>query len=138
MIKNMFFHISDQELMPVGVMFDNINNISNYDDDSIESILIQDLLDYYTDGSEKEILEKLIKKLKVGGIIEIQGVDIKKLGIGIAFNDINEKFTKNILYPYKKSIHSINEIEELLMSLDLSIENKKYVNAIEYFFIAKK
>jgi predicted SAM-dependent methyltransferase len=134
----MFFHISDQELMPVGVTFDRITNLDNYDNDSIDSIIIQDLLDYYIIEEDYRVLYKLYEKLKPGGKIEIQSIDIKKLCIAIAFNEINENFVQHILYPYKQSIHSINQIQSFLNKIGFSIEVKKYVNALEYYFIAIK
>jgi hypothetical protein len=138
MNETIFFHISDPGLTPNGSKFDNISNILSYEDDSIEHILLQDLLNYYTEHEVNITLELIKQKLKPSGSVEIQAVDIKRLGIAIAFEEIPLNFVKQLLYPNKKSIFTMYDIITMLEKLNFKINIKKYTNSIEYYISAIK
>jgi predicted SAM-dependent methyltransferase len=135
-MSTVFFHNYQQDLMPVGVSFDNLSNINNYQDQSIDKILIQDLLDYIVPEYKIPTLISLKNKLKIGGQIEIQSVDIKQLSLSVAFDDVTTELAKNLLYPSKKNIHTMKEIINDLISIGFTINIKKYANMIEYYILA--
>lgn len=138
MSDKIYFHIDNQEFLPVGVKFEKINNIDNYDNDSLEYILIQDLLDYYQKDDASILISTLKDKLKSGGNLSVQSVDIKQLCIAVTFDEISQDFVKDILYPNKKSIRSINDMQTILKNSGFEIEIKKYINIFEYYILAKK
>lgn len=138
MDKKLFIHIDEQELTPINLDFDSISNIDKYDDDSISEISIQDLCDYVPEDQISQTLEKIVKKLQPNGVLHIQGTDLKQLGIAIAFNKVELRLIRNILYPSKKSIGTLGVMIELLKSLDMIIDNKKFINVFEYYICAKK
>lgn len=136
--KKIFLHIAEQELTPIDVKFESIENIDSHENNFFEEISIQDLLDYIPSDNVSEILEKIVSKLAPNGIIHIQGCDLKQIGIAIAFNKVDQKLIKNVLYPAKKSIATLTNIVDLVKSLDLIVESKKYINIFEYYVRAKK
>lgn len=138
MDKKIFLHIEEQELTPIDLKFEPISNIDSYEDNYFEEISIQDLLDYVVADNVSVTLEKIVSKLAPGGIIHIQGCDLKQIGVAIAFNKADQRLIKNVLYPNKKSIATMSNILELIKSLDLIIESKKYINIFEYYVRAKK
>lgn len=138
MSQTIFFHLTKQDLLPVGVKYDNISNIDKYEDNSIENILLQDLLDFYIEEETKDILNKICSKLAPDGKIIIQSIDAKLLSIAVAFGDINIGLMKQVLYPYKRSIHTMEEILSLSDSIDLKPELKRYINIFEYYIVLNK
>lgn len=138
MKNSVYFHIENNNFIPVGLKFDHIMNIDSYEDAVLDEVYVQDLLDFYDDKNCLSLLSLIIKKLNVGGMIFIQSVDIKQLGIAITFGEVDHTTVKNILYPNKKSIHDINEMINMLQSHGMQIETKKYTNIFEYHISAKK
>lgn len=137
-MKKIYFHIDNHDYLPVGVDFDNISNIENYDNESIHHILIQDLLDYYTDNEIRSLLTTISDKLNPNGLLSIQSIDIKQLCSAVTFGDISVDISKKLLYPNKKSIHEIYDIENLLLELGYKLQQKKYINIFEYYILASK
>lgn len=138
MSETVFFHIAKQEFYPVGTKFEHVDDISNYPDGSIDNIVIQDLLDFYPEEEVEQVLKNIVLKLKPGGKLDIQSIDMKMLGIAIAFNDINPDLTKQVLYPFKRSIHTMSEIVKLFSDNDLAVNIKKYINIFEYYISSTK
>jgi hypothetical protein len=135
-MSTVFFHKSKQELIPVGVEFDNIANINNYTNNSIDKILIQDLLDCIEEHDKIGLLKTLKQKLKIGGELEIQAVDLKNIGMGITFGDITSELAKFLLFTGKINIHVMSDIISNLIEAGYQITIKKYINAIEYYIVA--
>jgi hypothetical protein len=133
-----FFHIIDPGICPSGAQFNNISNIIVYKDNSINHIIVQDLFDYYDEDNLNSTLIALKDKLAPSGILEIQSIDLKRLGIAICFEEVPLNFVQKLLYPNRKSIHTIYDIISLLQKLGFKINNKKYVNNIEYYISAIK
>jgi predicted SAM-dependent methyltransferase len=133
-----YLHIKENSFIPVGSSFDHIVNIDTYENNSIENCMIQDLLDYYTDHEASLVLSLIYKKLKPGGKVVIQAPDLKQIAVAITFNEIDQKTIKEILYPDKKSIHSINDICNMILANKMHINSKKYVNIIEYYIECQK
>jgi hypothetical protein len=138
-IDYMYFHIFKPNILPVGVKYEEFKNIDNYENDSIENITIQDLLDYVEDQHTGPTIKLFVDKLKTDGTLTIQGTDLLQLSSSIVFKEIELSATKKIIYNgYKKSIHTMNDIVELLQKLDVIIEVKKYINIFEYYIVVRK
>lgn len=133
MDKSILFHISDQELSPTQSTYDHISNIDTYEDNSIKEILYQDLCDYCIDEEIDVILKKAYDKLDKSGNLHIQGSDFRQLGIAITFNMVDEQILKKVMYPNKKSIHTMSEMLEKLKSIGFKVSHKKYINIFEYY-----
>lgn len=138
MDKKIFLHVDEQELAPINLDFVSISDIDKYEDNSIKEISIQDLLDYIPENDVSQTMDTIVSKLEPDGIIHIQGTDLKQLSIAVAFNKVESKLIRNILYPHKKSISTLRAVIELLKSLDMDIQEKKFVNIFEYYVSAKK
>lgn len=132
------FHIEKPNSLPIGINFEDIQNIDSYENESIDHILIHDLLDFYTDQHIETLIDLIKNKIKSDGLLTIQSADIKQLGKSIAFDEIDIDLVKQILYPSKKSVHTMYEIEKILKTLNMTIVNKKYINLFEYYIVAKK
>lgn len=138
MNNTVFFHLTKQDLLPVGVKYDSINNIDKYEDNSLSNILLQDLLDFYSEEEFKDIFTKVSNKLAADGKIVIQSIDAKLLSIAVAFGDINTGLMKQVLYPYKRSIHTMDEILSIAGSIGLKSESKRFINIFEYYIVLTK
>lgn len=138
MIESVLFHIDKPSSLPIGIIFDYIKNIEAYDNESITNILLQDLLDYYSDDQIEPFIETIKSKLKKDGTITVQSIDIKQLSRAITFDEIGVDLAKQILYPLKRSIHTLYDIEILFNSIDMKTVNKKYINLFEYYITVKK
>lgn len=138
MDKSILFHVADQELIPTQSVYVNIDDIDQYQDNSLSEILYQDLCDYFSVDETELLLSKAYDKLERGGVLHIQGSDLRQLGIAIAFNLVSEDIIKKVLYPNKKSIHTMSEILNMLKNIGYIIEIKKYINIFEYYIKVSK
>lgn len=138
MSEKIYFHIDNQDFLPVGVKFEKINNIDKHENDTLEHVMIQDLLDYYHKDDANVLVSVIKDKLKSGGLLSIQSLDLRQLCIAATFDEISTDFIKDVLYPNKKSIRIINDITNLLQQMGFEIETKKYINIFEYYVLAKK
>lgn len=139
MSDKILFSIYPQHNLPQGMKYEDITNIDNYQDNSINSIVINDLLDYYSYNTDYDLLSLIKAKLIVGGSIEIQAPDIEELCIASANLKIGIDTIQSILYgDNKKSIHTIYDIINMLTKLGLQIIEKKYINIFEYYLLATK
>lgn len=134
-MNQIFFHTQPQELLPVGIKFDTISNIDYYNDQTIDRILIQDLLDYVPVESANQVLKIIKNKLAPNGRLEIQATDIRQLCMAVTYGDIDLVLAKNILYGHKKNIYSIYDMESMVKNLGLEIETKQFINIFEYHIV---
>lgn len=137
-IKKIFLHIVKPEYLPVGLVYESIQNINNLVNDSYDEICIGDLLDYIDYNEAMALLNLIRDKIKINGFITIQASDIYALSSSIAFNDIDVQTAKLVLYNQKKTIYTIYEIETELKNRNFNILEKKYINIFEYYIRATK
>lgn len=138
MSNSILFHVSEQELLPTQSTYAHISEIKNYQDNSIEEILYQDLCDYFEEEHVDNILSMSFDKIKPGGYLHIQGSDLRQLCIAVAFNMVDQDIVKRVLYPNKKSIHNMSAILDKLKTIGFQIKQKKYINVFEYYIKAYK
>lgn len=134
----LFIHLIKPEFIPVGNEFKYINELDSIVDGSCSEIIINDLLDYLLYNDSGAILDKLLLKLTDGGSISVQSIDLYQFASAITFEDIDLDTTKMILYPHKKAIYTMYDIETEMKNRNLSIIEKKYINVFEYYIKAQK
>lgn len=137
--ESIFFHIDKPDMLPVGVKYENLKELDGHNDNSLESIMLQDVLDYVGYDNIIALLELCFKKNTSNGTISIQGVDLHKISSAITFKEIDDDIAKKILYRnYKRSIHNRNDIVSILKSIGYIIDEQKYINIFEYYIEAHK
>lgn len=133
-----YTHIFHPDNLPVGIKYENLDNIYKYADNTIGHLMITDLLDYHVDDECNKIINKISDKLAPKGQLQVQSTDLLQLMLSVSNGTVDETMAKIILYPHKKSIHSIYDIEKLLLKHNFTIINKRYINVFEYFIVAQK
>lgn len=123
--------------MSVDSTYDSIINIDNHNSNTIDHILIGDLLDYYDNEHIINILSLIVDKISPSGYIEIQGPDISELCVASASTQIDIDTVKDVIRN-RKTIHTIYDVEQMLQNLKLTINKKRYVNIFEYHILAQK
>jgi len=137
-MKDTLIHISKPDQLPPNTEFLSILDIEKQDT-KLSNVLIQDLLDYTLQSDINNLLTIIQNKLEVGGYLSIQGLDIKQLANAITFDEVDPNQINSILYPHKKSTHTMHQI----LSYTNNTEGwktiiKKYVNSVEYFILLQK
>lgn len=138
MIGTIYTHIFHPNNLPVGIKYEHLDNIYKYADNIIENLMITDLLDYHVDDECGKIINKISDKLAPKGQLQIQSIDLLQLMTNVTNGTVDEAMAKIILYPHKKSIHNMYDIEQLLLKHNFTILNKRYINIFEYFIVAQK
>lgn len=138
MNQTIYTHLYVPDTLPVNVKYENLKNLYNYEDNSIDNIMITDILDYHTQDMCEKIFTSICNKVKIGGSIQIQSIDLSRLAISLASGEIDITTAKVALYPMKQSIYTLHDIEQLLLKNNFMIVNKRYINVIEYFVSAQK
>lgn len=136
--QKIYLHLIKPELLPVGYDYLNIDHLDNINDNSLEEIVLNDLLDFFIYSDTTILIDKIISKLKVGGKVSIQSIDLYHLARSITFEDIDLDTVKMILYPTRKSIYTIYDMQTEFKNRQLDIIDKKYINIFEYYIAAQK
>lgn len=136
--KSIFFHVTEQELQPSNSSYEHIDNLNNYESESLESVILQDTCDYFIAEDVPVLLSKICSKIKKNGVLYIQSLDLKQLCIAVTFDMMQTETIKKIIYPDKKSIHNMGDILQYLKDQDMKITIKKYINIFEYYIEAIK
>lgn len=138
-MTDVIIHLSEPITIPTNTKFVSFKDIESLDDNSVDNILIQDLLDYILESDIQLILKLLHNKIKTGGTLCVQGLDIKLLCCSIAFDEIDISQINEVLYPNRKSIHTLHQMIKIIDSMGLfDIMIKKYANDVEYFILLQK
>lgn len=137
--SNIFLHFIQPSFIPVGTQYVSILNINDLPDDHFTQIFISDALDYVSYNEATSVLDNIVKKLKKGGELVIQSVDLYHLANAITFYDIDIETSKIILYRSNKEyIYTIHEIKSELNNRNLDITEQKYINIFEYYIVSRK
>lgn len=137
-MSTIFLHVVKPDMLPVDSVYVNTTDIAQYENNSIDNIIVQDLFDYLLDTEITDLLQVIHSKLSPNGKLHIQATDLKQLSIAIAFNDIDAKLAQKILYPYKKSISLLSDITQILNNNGFTIEVSYYTNLFEYYLVCIK
>ncbi len=135
--KKIFLHYIEPQVKIDGFEFVHIDKIDKLKNNSMEEILIQDLLEYHSDEENIGILNKLIGKLMAGGKIHIQGLDSKALCYGVTYAQIDTNTFRALVYGFgKHNIYNISQIKSLIFNefkSALVIEKIKFINGMQYY-----
>jgi predicted SAM-dependent methyltransferase len=110
----------------------------NLENNSIESIYIVDILDYFTKEDSDVVLRCIHDKLIDSGDIVIQGPDFYQLLIAINFNKIQPDLGKQVIYSGRVIMHSMEDILSKVNLAGFECYIKKYINIFEYYVEFKK
>jgi predicted SAM-dependent methyltransferase len=95
-------------------------------------------IDYYVGDESLKVLQLIYEKLANEGSIQIQAPDIKQLAVALLSEELSQNDVRDVLYPSKKNIHSIYDIENMAKQIGAKITNKKYINVFEYYIVIQK
>lgn len=137
-MNNLFLHSVKPDMLPVDSIYVSISDLTLYDNNSIDNIIVQDLFDYLYESEIPNILKIIHDKLSSDGRLHIQATDLKQLAIAIAFNDVAPELAKKVLYPHKKSIGLLPDIIKLLKDNRFTVESSHYTNIFEYYLVCSK
>jgi hypothetical protein len=138
MNNTIFFHVTNQELIPVDSKYENITNIDNYADESIEKVIIQDMCDFLKQSDVPIAMQKIFQKISPNGSLTMQGVDIKQLSNAVCFSHVSIEDCQDIIFNSKQSMHTMSQMIEYLKEIGFIIGTKKYINLVQYYILAIK
>lgn len=137
--KSVYTHILKPESVPAGLEYIDTNVLlAEVPDNTLETILMGDTLDYVTYQECIGILDGIIAKLENGGRIIIQAADIYQLCCAVAFSDMDIDTLKLVLFGGKQNMFTNYQISEEIESRGLKIVEKRFVNMFEYYIKAIK
>lgn len=121
--------------MKLVINTENINQITSYEEGSFSEIDFGETLDFVKFQERQKLLSFVLSKLQFGGIINIQGLDIKLLAHYVLY-ETNNLQDINVLLE-RGSYSDINTICTELKQAGLSIEYKN-IGSCRYTIKAKK
>lgn len=106
----------------------SIVNILLEDAEATE-IFVDDFLSSYNYRDAGNVLNLILSKLRIGGKIVIQLLDVELVAWQLSRNLITVEMYNNIVF-YKpiKSMFTCSIVEDLLKSFDVNIESKKIIS----------
>ena len=110
----------------------------NLSDNTIESVYILDMLDYFNIDDASDFLQCVSNKLIAGGELIVQGPDFYQLLISINFNKIQSELGKQVIYNGRIIMDSMDDILEIVTPKGFECYIKKYINIFEYYIEFKK
>jgi hypothetical protein len=134
--SKIFLHFIEPEINLEGFQFYDINKLNKIKDLSLEEIVIQDLLEYFSDMEFIDVLSKITNKLKPAGKLHIQGTDANSLCCGVAYSQIDIETFKILLFGAKKSnIFGLSHLKKHIENnlTNLSINKIKFINGLQYY-----
>ena len=101
----------------------NIEQLDKISDGSCSQIVIDDILDYYTDRDQ--LLQTIIGKMRYNSTIYITGVDIYETSRAIMSGNTSKDEALNILYgDGKRSIDSLDSMCSKVNALKIDISER--------------
>lgn len=110
----------------------DIQNISQIDDASCEHIQLNECLDYVRFDERQKLLQEVIKKLRYGGNIEIQGVDLLSLSNNLKNGRMTTKDINKIYLNGRKSNDTLRSTVGDVQSSGITIEMTKIDDPLYY------
>lgn len=134
-----YLHYIESEFKIDGFEFYNASDIDKLKENSISEILLQDFLDFNNDHDNNKILSDIVNKLKVGGILHIQSLDLRSLCNSLVYSQIDDNTFKAIVFGNgKTNLYSIPQIKELIKQTNLKINKIKFLNGLQYYIECAK
>lgn len=95
-------------------------DLSSISDNECELILAGDILDMYQTEALGEVIQQLVKKLRIGGEIVLGGTECRVFAKSVVNGLITENQASQII-ANKKSLVSIETLKEAVKSLGLNV-----------------
>lgn len=124
--------IKSQESLIKGytpVLYSNLlrlNNLTNISDNQCDFILASDLLDEFSIQEIPEIVQSLIKKLRINGTLVVGGTDLRVFCKNVVNSQLNELQAAEMIKS-KQSMTSLQETLNLVQNLGLKIQSSQIV-----------
>lgn len=113
-------------------------DIQSIKPNSVEHIFIKDIIGLYADDNLILFIKSLIEKIKPGGFLFIQDIDVEQFSIYLANKAIPLE-DKKLLYFNRTNIFYIQFILKILRPLkDISINQINFVNGYEFYISIQK
>ena len=109
--------------------------MSSLEDSSCEEIEVGDCLDYKL--SRDEFLKNIVKKLRYGGILRINGIDLDEVIYQHSVGDISFIQMQRFLYGGRMNTDFLGGVFNKLKSLGLTVTNSN-LNGSQYFIAAER
>lgn len=116
----------------------SIDDLKDIENDSVDTVYIQDLLDTVFPEQQADIIQEIKNKIKNSGIIHIQAPDLKQLCSSVSTGAIDLSLAQMVLYKDRIFTHTAKNIKDILEHNSLIILSQKYINIFEYHFVVKK
>ena len=110
-------------LLPTGSL-GKLNNLNILSDNECEFILANDTLDEFSRQEIPEVIQMLIKKLRINGTLVLGGTDIRVFCKSVINSTIDENQASEIIRA-KQSMTNIQDILSLLQSTGLKIQSSQ-------------
>lgn len=136
-MNNIYLHKTNDILDIPDTNNIHIDRIDEIENNSVESMYIQDLLDYTLPSEQPALLEKIAEKLNNKGLLYIQAPDIKQLAVALTFDKVNIELAQMLTYKERVFMHSAQNIIDLLSVANYKLITQKYINIFEYYFTAQ-
>ena len=99
-------------------------DLSKVSDNECTMILANDILDLFHIDNVPQLLEHLVKKIRMGGELVVGGTDIRLLSRAVVSGSMGVAQANEVLYA-KRACSDVNTILDLLRSLGLTIISSK-------------
>lgn len=131
-------HYSTTEI-PSNFSLLSLSDLDRTKDGSIEEIFVKDVIGGFSDSHINDFLEIVVKKIKTGGTMYIQDIDIEQLSIYLS-HKILPIAQKNLLYANQRTnVFYMRYIANLLYKMPtISIQQMNFINGYEFFIKIKK
>lgn len=136
--NKIFISHYDTASFPSDYSFVKPTDIQSIKSNSIEHIFIKDIIGLYEDDNLVLFIKSLIDKIKPGGFLYIQDIDIEQFSIYLT-NKIIPLEDKRLLYFNRTNIFYIQLILKILRPLkNISINQINFVNGYEFYISIQK
>jgi len=135
--KKIYLHYFEPKVKIEGFEFVNIEKLEKLKNNTYEEIVIQDVLEYYSDSDAVIVLKEIANKLQANGKLHIQGLDSKALCYGIVYSQIDITSFKTFVFGIgKNNIYTIGQVKNFInneISSILKINKVKFLNGLQYY-----
>ena len=131
-----FLHLTEPSIKVEGFEFFDVSKINKIKAMSLEEVIIQDLLEYFSDSEAVQLLVNIASKLKSKGKLHLQGTDANSLCCGVAYSQLDIMTFKTLLFGAKKNnIFNVTQIKKSIENYikDVEINKIKFLNGLQYY-----
>lgn len=134
--SKVFLHFIEPQIKLEGFEFYDVSKLDKIKDSYFDEVIIQDLLEHFSDAESIPILRKIISKTKQDGKIHIQGTDANALCCGVAYSQIDIVTFKTLLFGANKiNIFNLAQLKKQIQDniKDIDLNKIKFINGLQYY-----